>query len=74
MVYALPTELGEFIDTMHILVSDNPIPYSYRFRCEGVKPSISLSSTEIDFNKFLLNHQLTRSITVENTCKLPVKV
>jgi len=43
-------------------------------QCEGVTPEISVSTRSIDFGNLLLGQSITKSINVQNTSKIPVKV
>lgn len=73
-LFALPQDVGMFRDKMIILLNDNPDPYIFNVQCEGVTPEISVSTRSIDFGNLLLGQSITKSIKVENTSKIPVKV
>jgi len=60
-----------FKTTLTMFIKDHPEPFSFNIVAEGCAPSIDLSSTNLDFDRLLLNQQKTMKIDIRNSGKLP---
>ena len=72
-VWAFPDSLGEFSDTLLALIEGNPKPVMFPLACQGEKPIAEADPELIVFERILLKQKLTKTITVKNTGKIPLK-
>jgi Flagellar-associated PapD-like len=72
-VWAFPDGLGEFTDTLLALIEGNPKPVAFPLSCQGEKPIAEADPELIVFERILLKQTLTKSITVKNTGRIPLK-
>ena len=73
LVWAFPDGLGEFTDTLLALIEGNPKPVMFPVSCQGEKPIAEADPELIVFERILLKQKLTKSITVKNVGRIPLK-
>ena len=72
-VWAFPDTPNIYRDQLICMVKDNPVPIIFDLQCTGVKPTIQLSATTVEFQRILLNQSITEVVKVINVCAVPVK-
>lgn len=65
-----PISVELYRNTLSILVKDNPEPLIFPITGEGCSPNIEISSTNIDFEKLLLNQERTMKLELTNKGKI----
>jgi hydrocephalus-inducing protein len=71
-VWAYPDKAGDFSDAVIVCMRDNPTPIQFPVACVGAVPVVQLDRTDIAFDKLRLGKTDTRTVSLTNTCPLPV--
>lgn len=72
-VFCLPEEPLKYVDELICMVKGNPKPYVVSMQCQGARPELSLSVSEIEFERILLNKTSSKTLKVINQGLLPAK-
>jgi hydrocephalus-inducing protein len=72
-VWCFPKAVGPFSDSLVCVVKHNPLPFRINMQCEGIMPSVSVSVTEVVFDRILVDKRATSSFDIRNDCLIQVK-
>ncbi|XP_036605974.1 hydrocephalus-inducing protein homolog [Trichosurus vulpecula] len=71
-VWAYPTAVGIFDDSIICCIKENPEPAIFRITCQGIRPELELDHKQLHFEKLLLHRKETKVIFLRNVTPLPV--
>ncbi|XP_064239335.1 hydrocephalus-inducing protein homolog [Aotus nancymaae] len=71
-VWAYPTSVGVFEDSIVCCINDNPEPAIFRLSCQGIRPELELEPRQLHFDRLLLHRQEARVVLLRNVTLLPV--
>uniref|UniRef100_G3VZI4 HYDIN axonemal central pair apparatus protein n=1 Tax=Sarcophilus harrisii TaxID=9305 RepID=G3VZI4_SARHA len=71
-VWAYPTSVGVFDDTIICCIKENPEPVIFKITCQGIRPELELDHKQLHFEKLLLHRRDTKVIFMRNVTALPV--
>nr|XP_023493063.1 hydrocephalus-inducing protein homolog isoform X2 [Equus caballus] len=71
-VWAYPTAVGVFEDSIVCCIKDNPEPAIFRLSCQGVRPELELDPRQLHFDRLLLHRREFRVVHLRNVTPLPV--
>ncbi|KAM6223795.1 hydrocephalus-inducing protein homolog [Rhynchocyon petersi] len=71
-VWAYPTAVGIFEDSIVCCIKDNPEPAVFKLTCYGVRPELELDQKQLHFDRLLLHRKETKIIRLRNITLLPV--
>lgn len=72
-VYAFPEKAQGYKDEIICLIKDNPNPILFSVGCLGSKPQVEVDQDVVEFDRLLLDKELTKTLTLKNTCAIPTK-
>ncbi|XP_055993028.1 hydrocephalus-inducing protein homolog [Sorex fumeus] len=70
-VWAYPTAVGLFEDSVVCCVKENPEPAIFNICCQGVRPELELEPKQLHFDRLLLHRRETKVIILRNITPLP---
>mmetsp|Transcript_8825 Transcript_8825/g.8167 ORF Transcript_8825/g.8167 Transcript_8825/m.8167 type:complete len:1196 (+) Transcript_8825:4508-8095(+) len=73
VVYSFPYEARPFKDEVIGLIKDNPNPVIFPVQCLGAKPLVEVDQEIVEFDRLLLDKNLTKTLTLKNVCAIPIK-
>ncbi|KAG7521590.1 hydrocephalus-inducing protein-like [Solea senegalensis] len=71
-VWAYPTKVGHFKDSVVCCIKDNPDVVVINISCWGAWPELELENKHMHFDRILLHRRESRSVTLHNKTALPV--
>ncbi|KAI9141433.1 hypothetical protein BKA69DRAFT_1166800 [Paraphysoderma sedebokerense] len=71
-VQIFPKVVGLLEDTLVCCIKDNPQPYTFKFRCIGVRPEIEIDKKTLSFERILVNKTDKKEIKLRNTTLIPI--
>ncbi|XP_072492710.1 hydrocephalus-inducing protein homolog isoform X2 [Notamacropus eugenii] len=71
-VWAYPTAVGVFDDSIVCCIKENPEPAVFKITCQGVRPELELDHKQLHFEKLLLHRKESKMIHLRNVNPLPV--
>ncbi|KAM6177458.1 hydrocephalus-inducing protein homolog [Erethizon dorsatum] len=71
-VWAYPTAVGVFEDSIVCCIKENPEPTIFRLSCQGIRPELELEPRQLHFDKLLLHRRESRVVLLRNITPLPV--
>ncbi|XP_068943597.1 hydrocephalus-inducing protein homolog [Petaurus breviceps papuanus] len=71
-VWAYPTAVGVFDDSIICCIKENPEPVIFKITCQGIRPELELDHKQLHFEKLLLHRKETKMIFLRNVTPLPV--
>lgn len=54
-IWAYPTAVGIFEDSVVCCIKENPEPTIFKLNCEGVRPELELDPRQLHFDRLLLH-------------------
>lgn len=54
-VWAYPTAVGVFEDSIVCCIKENPEPAVFKLSCQGVRPEVELDPKQLHFDRLLLH-------------------
>jgi hydrocephalus-inducing protein len=72
-VYAFPDAAKLFKDEVICLIKDNPNPVIFSMQCLGAKPMVEVDQDVVEFDRLLLEKNLTKTLTLKNVSAIPIK-
>ncbi|XP_044515296.1 hydrocephalus-inducing protein homolog [Gracilinanus agilis] len=71
-VWAYPTAVGLFDDSIVCCIKENPEPAVFKITCQGIRPELELDHKQLHFEKLLLHRKDSKIIFLKNVTPLPV--
>ncbi|XP_004431871.1 PREDICTED: hydrocephalus-inducing protein homolog [Ceratotherium simum simum] len=71
-VWAYPTAVGVFNDSIVCCIKDNPKPAVFKLSCQGVRPELELDPRQLHFDRLLLRRKESKIVHLRNITPLPV--
>ncbi|XP_006878929.1 PREDICTED: hydrocephalus-inducing protein homolog [Elephantulus edwardii] len=71
-LWAYPTAVGVFEDSVVCCIKENPKPAIFKLSCLGVRPELELDQKQLHFERLLLGRKETKAIHLRNVSLLPV--
>ncbi|XP_006860378.1 PREDICTED: hydrocephalus-inducing protein homolog [Chrysochloris asiatica] len=71
-VWAYPTAVGTFEDSIVCCIKENPEPAIFKLSCQGVRPELELDHKQLHFDRLLLHRKESRVINLRNITPLSV--
>uniref|UniRef100_A0A2K6KCF4 HYDIN axonemal central pair apparatus protein n=1 Tax=Rhinopithecus bieti TaxID=61621 RepID=A0A2K6KCF4_RHIBE len=71
-VWAYPTSVGVFEDSIVCCINDNPEPAVFQLSCQGIRPELELEPRQLHFDRLLLHRLESRVVLLRNVTLLPV--
>ncbi|XP_052022456.1 hydrocephalus-inducing protein homolog [Apodemus sylvaticus] len=71
-VWAYPTAVGVFEDSIVCCIKENPEPAIFKITCQGIRPEIEVDPRQLHFDRLLLHRKETKSVVLRNVTSLPV--
>ncbi|XP_008833211.1 hydrocephalus-inducing protein homolog [Nannospalax galili] len=71
-VWAYPTAIGIFEDSVICCIKENPEPAIFKLNCQGIRPEIELEPRQIHFDRLLLHRKESKMVILRNITPLPV--
>ncbi|XP_056680687.1 hydrocephalus-inducing protein homolog isoform X2 [Monodelphis domestica] len=71
-VWAYPTAVGLFDDSIVCCIKENPEPAVFKITCQGIRPELELDHKQLHFEKLLLHRKESKIIFLKNVTPLPV--
>ena len=72
-VYAFPDAAKLFKDEVICLIKDNPNPVLFSMQCLGAKPVVEVDQDVVEFDRLLLEKNLSKTLTLKNVSAIPIK-
>lgn len=54
-VWAYPTAVGTFEDSIVCCIKENPEPAIFKLSCQGIRPELELDPRQLHFDRLLLH-------------------
>ncbi|XP_037371987.1 hydrocephalus-inducing protein homolog isoform X2 [Talpa occidentalis] len=71
-VWAYPTAVGVFEDSIVCCIKENPEPTVFKLSCQGIRPELELEPRQLHFDRLLLHRKESKAILLRNITPLPV--
>ncbi|XP_032469168.1 hydrocephalus-inducing protein homolog [Phocoena sinus] len=71
-VWAYPTAVGVFEDSIVCCVKENPKPAVFKLSCQGVRPELELDPRQLHFDRLLLHRKDFKVVLLRNITLLPL--
>ncbi|XP_016051807.1 PREDICTED: hydrocephalus-inducing protein homolog [Miniopterus natalensis] len=71
-VWAYPTAVGVFEDSIVCCIKENPEPAIFKISCEGVRPELEVEPRQLHFDRLLLHRKESKVVVLRNVTALPV--
>nr|XP_051703218.1 hydrocephalus-inducing protein homolog isoform X2 [Oryctolagus cuniculus] len=71
-VWAYPTAVGTFEDSIVCCIKENPEPAIFKLSCQGIRPELELEPRQLHFDRLLLHRKESKVVLLRNTMPLPV--
>ncbi|CAH7062215.1 Hydin [Phodopus roborovskii] len=71
-VWAYPTAIGVFEDSIVCCIKENPEPAIFKLNCQGIRPEIEVEPRQLHFDRLLLHRRESRTVVLRNVTPLPV--
>ncbi|KAM5296381.1 hydrocephalus-inducing protein homolog isoform 1-T2 [Glossophaga mutica] len=71
-VWAYPTAVGVFEDSIVCCIKDNPEPAIFKLSCQGVRPELEVEPRQLHFDRLLLHRKESKVVLLRNVTALPV--
>ncbi|XP_070253950.1 hydrocephalus-inducing protein homolog isoform X4 [Myotis yumanensis] len=71
-VWAYPTAVGIFEDSIVCCIKENPEPAIFKLSCEGVRPELDVEPRQLHFDRLLLHRKESKVVLFHNVTALPV--
>ncbi|EDL11459.1 mCG132588, partial [Mus musculus] len=71
-VWAYPTAVGIFEDSIVCCIKENPEPAIFKLSCQGIRPEIEVEPRQLHFDRLLLHRKETKIVILRNVTPLPV--
>ncbi|XP_008573444.1 PREDICTED: hydrocephalus-inducing protein homolog [Galeopterus variegatus] len=71
-VWAYPTAVGVFEDSIVCCIKENPEPAIFRLSCQGIRPELELEPKQLHFDRLLLHRKESKVVLLRNVTPLPV--
>ncbi|XP_045149859.1 hydrocephalus-inducing protein homolog [Echinops telfairi] len=71
-VWAYPTAVGLFEDSIVCCIKENPEPATFKLACQGIRPELELDHKQLHFERLLLHRKESKAIRLRNVTPLPV--
>lgn len=72
-VWSVPDEPKEFIDELICMTRGNPKPFIIKMKSLGSKPEVRLNTNILQFERILLDKEITKTVKVVNEGTIPAK-
>ncbi|XP_036044752.1 LOW QUALITY PROTEIN: hydrocephalus-inducing protein homolog [Onychomys torridus] len=71
-VWAYPTAIGVFEDSIVCCIKENPEPAVFKLHCQGIRPEIEVEPRQIHFDRLLLHRRESKTVVLRNVTPLTV--
>ncbi|XP_021570831.1 hydrocephalus-inducing protein homolog, partial [Carlito syrichta] len=71
-IWAYPTAVGVFEDSIVCCIKENPEPAIFKLSCQGVRPELELEPRQLHFDRLLLHRKESKIVLLHNVTLLPV--
>ncbi|XP_070307131.1 hydrocephalus-inducing protein homolog isoform X1 [Odocoileus virginianus] len=71
-VWAYPTAVGVFEDSIVCCIKENPEPAVFQLSCQGVRPELELDPRQLHFDRLLLHRKDSKAVLLRNITLLPL--
>ncbi|XP_069312434.1 hydrocephalus-inducing protein homolog [Eulemur rufifrons] len=71
-IWAYPTAVGVFEDSIVCCIKENPEPAVFKLSCQGVRPELELEPRQLHFDRLLLHRKESKVVLLHNVTLLPV--
>uniref|UniRef100_A0A8C8TUT7 HYDIN, axonemal central pair apparatus protein n=1 Tax=Peromyscus maniculatus bairdii TaxID=230844 RepID=A0A8C8TUT7_PERMB len=71
-VWAYPTAVGVFEDSIVCCIKENPEPAIFKLHCQGIRPEIEVEPRQIHFDRLLLHRRESKTVVLRNVTPLIV--
>ncbi|XP_042636791.1 hydrocephalus-inducing protein homolog [Orycteropus afer afer] len=71
-VWAYPTAVGIFEDSIVCCIKENPEPAIFKLHCQGIRPELELDRKQLHFDRLLLHRKESQVVVLHNITLLPV--
>nr|XP_004659621.2 hydrocephalus-inducing protein homolog [Jaculus jaculus] len=71
-IWAYPTSVGIFEDSIVCCIKENPEPAIFKVCCQGIRPEIELEPRQLHFDRLLLHRRESKLVIFRNVTPLPV--
>ncbi|KAI4571668.1 hypothetical protein MJG53_013774 [Ovis ammon polii x Ovis aries] len=71
-VWAYPTAVGVFEDSIVCCIKENPEPAVFKLSCQGVRPELELDPRQLHFDRLLLHRKDSKAVLLRNITLLPL--
>ncbi|XP_021112384.1 hydrocephalus-inducing protein homolog isoform X3 [Heterocephalus glaber] len=71
-VWAYPTAVGIFEDSIVCCTKENPEPAIFKLSCQGIRPELELEPRQLHFDRLLLHRKESKVVLLRNVTPLPV--
>ncbi|XP_026975142.1 hydrocephalus-inducing protein homolog [Sagmatias obliquidens] len=71
-VWAYPTAVGVFEDSIVCCIKENPKPAVFKLSCQGVRPELELDPRQLHFDRLLLHRKDFKVVLLRNITLLPL--
>ncbi|XP_057569314.1 hydrocephalus-inducing protein homolog [Hippopotamus amphibius kiboko] len=71
-VWAYPTAVGVFEDSIVCCIKENPEPALFKLSCQGVRPELELDPRQLHFDRLLLHRKDSKVVLLRNLTLLPL--
>lgn len=71
-VWAYPTAVGVFEDSIVCCIKENPEPAVFKLSCQGVRPEVELDPKQLHFDRLLLHRKESKVVVLRNITLLPL--
>ncbi|KAM5262598.1 hydrocephalus-inducing protein homolog [Ctenodactylus gundi] len=71
-VWAYPTAVGVFEDSIVCCIKENPEPAIFKISCQGIRPELELEPRQLHFDRLLLHRKESKVVILRNVTLLPV--
>ncbi|XP_054934895.1 hydrocephalus-inducing protein homolog [Physeter macrocephalus] len=71
-VWAYPTAVGVFEDSIVCCIKENPKPAFFKLSCQGVRPELELDPRQLHFDRLLLHRKDFKVVLLRNITLLPL--
>ncbi|XP_073081517.1 hydrocephalus-inducing protein homolog [Manis javanica] len=71
-IWAYPTAVGVFEDSIVCCIKENPEPTIFKLSCQGIRPELELDPRQLHFDRLLLHRKESKIVSLRNVTPLPV--
>ncbi|KAM7059176.1 hydrocephalus-inducing protein homolog [Molossus nigricans] len=71
-IWAYPTAVGVFEDSLVCCIKENPEPAIFKLSCQGVRPELEVEPRQLHFDRLLLHRKESKVVLLRNVTALPV--